>query len=255
MRALDYKNMEIDSFLLINDFANRSFRDVADQDYISARMNCRAQLREPFLWSSLQAFEKYFKAILLFNRVSSKGTSHNLLKALELIENIPDIEFTLPEDVKDFINYINDYGTNRYLEHHSYLRDKALLNLDRSIWHVRSYCFYMKGEIKRNNDRTIERLPLNINKIKKSHEEKKWYKYKIRGGLLEDIINKRKASYDALIWHNFYYGKRRKLIIKNHTNHMSSVNPTLTMHPEVFTELDDLVTFSREARVFYKNKI
>ena len=117
----------MDSLLLLNDFAKRSFRDVADQDYISARMNYKAQLREPFLWSSLQAFDKYLKAILLFNKVSSKGISHDLNKGLALVENIRDISFSIPDDVKEFINYINDYGTNRYLEYHSYLNDKALL--------------------------------------------------------------------------------------------------------------------------------
>ena len=244
----------MDSLLLINDFAQRSFRDVADQDYISARMNYKAQLREPFLWSSLQAFEKYIKAILLFNKVSSKGISHDLNKGLERVENIKDISFTIPDDVKEFINYINDYGTNRYLEYHSYLRDNALLKLDRSIWHIRSYCFYMRGELKRKNGKKYKLLPSNIQKVSDAHDSKQWYKYKIRGGLLEDILNKNKAAYSALVWHNFYYGKRRKIIIKNHTNHMSSVNPTLTMHPEAFIELDKLVTFSREVREYYKNK-
>jgi HEPN domain-containing protein len=242
----------MDSLPLINDFAQRSFRDVADQDYISARMSYKAQLREPFLWSSLQAFEKYLKAILLFNRVSSKGISHDLLKGLERVENINDIPFSFPDDVKEYINYINDYGTNRYLEYHSYLRDRALLKLDKSIWHVRSYCFYMRGQLKTSKGKTVELLPFNLKKIETAHKEKLWYKYSIRGGLLEDIIKKRKSAYNALIWHNFYYGKRQKGLIKKHPNHMSSVNPTLTMHPEVFEELDKLVTFSREVREHYK---
>ena len=239
---------------LINDFAQRSFRDVADQDYISARVNYKAQLREPFLWSSLQAFEKYLKAILLFNNISSKGISHNLLKGLERVEKISDIPFSFPDDVKEFINYINDYGTNRYLEYHSYLRDKALLKLDKSIWHIRSYCFYMRGQLETKNGKIVELLPFNIQKIEKAHNEKKWHNYKIQGGLLENIIKKRSAAYDPLIWHNFYYGKNRKITIKKHPNHMSSVNPTLTMHPEVFEELDKLVTFSKEVRAYYKNK-
>jgi hypothetical protein len=43
---------------LLNDFAIRSFRDVADGDYIVARMAHRATLVPQFLWSSLQAIEK-----------------------------------------------------------------------------------------------------------------------------------------------------------------------------------------------------
>lgn len=39
--------MNLDPF--INDFAIRSFRDTADEDYIAARMCWRAQLIPPFL--------------------------------------------------------------------------------------------------------------------------------------------------------------------------------------------------------------
>lgn len=95
------------SQIYINDFANRSFRDVADQDYIAARMSYRAELREPFLWSSLQCLEKYFKAILLYNRKSTKGINHNLKEALIGVEAINGIGFEIPEDVKGFVEYSN----------------------------------------------------------------------------------------------------------------------------------------------------
>ena len=87
-----------DTLIHINDFTRRSFRDVADQDYIAARMSHRANLREPFLWSSLQAFEKYFKAILLFNGNSAKGIGHNLNDGLKKVEAIRDIQFSIPDD-------------------------------------------------------------------------------------------------------------------------------------------------------------
>ncbi len=35
---------------------------------------------------------------------------------------------------------------------------------------------------------------------------------------------------------------------------MSYVNPTLTLHPEIFEELDGLVNFSKETREYFKNK-
>jgi len=60
----------------INDFANRSFRDHADQDYIMARIAYRKEFDQQFRWCSLQALEKYLKAILLYNRVSAKGIGH-----------------------------------------------------------------------------------------------------------------------------------------------------------------------------------
>ncbi len=154
------------SLPLINDFAKRSFRDVADQDYIAARMSYRAQLREPFLWSSLQAFEKYFKAILLFNRKSAKGVGHNISEALKRVESIHDLSFSIPDDVREFIFYINNYGTNRYLEYSTHLRDQALLALDRSVWYVRRYCFYMRGELTNSKAGLTEFQASNLKKLK-----------------------------------------------------------------------------------------
>ncbi len=244
----------MDSLPLINDFAKRSFRDVADQDYIAARMSYRAQLREPFLWSSLQAFEKYFKAILLFNRKSAKGVGHNISEGLKRIEAIRDLSFSIPDDVREFINYINNYGTNRYLEHPTHFRDQSLLCLDRSVWYVRRYCFYMRGELTNSKGDSIELLPFNVEKTRTYEDEVRRYKYKIHGGLLEEIIKKNKAAAEYLIWHNFYYGRRRKKIIKGHVNNRSSVKPTLTLHPEIFEELDDLVNFSRETRSSFRDK-
>ena len=173
----------------LNDFAKRSFRDVADQDYIAARMSYRANLREPFLWSSLQALEKYFKAILLFNRESSKGVSHKL--------------------------------------------DEALKRVDKSVWHVRQFCYCQ------NESRTII-------------DERNRHKFAIQGGFLEKIIKNNHDAAKFLIWHNFYYGRRRTDTIKKPKIHMSSVNPTLVMHPEIFEELDKLVTISRETQKYFK---
>ena len=68
----------MDKEILINNFAIRSFRDVADYDYISARMLYRAKLVPQFLWSSLQSIEKYLKCILLLNRIKANKVGHNL---------------------------------------------------------------------------------------------------------------------------------------------------------------------------------
>ena len=55
---------------LIN-FANRCFRNIADKDYIAARLCYRNGLVPQFHWQALQAIEKYLKAILLINRYPS----------------------------------------------------------------------------------------------------------------------------------------------------------------------------------------
>ncbi len=100
---------------IINHYAE-SLRDTADEDYIAARISYKLGLTEPFLWSSLHAIEKYLKAILIFNKKNTKRISHNvvsLLEAVHQIESLPD-NFSLPDEAKLFIGYINEYGPNRY---------------------------------------------------------------------------------------------------------------------------------------------
>ncbi len=57
----------------VNDYITRSFRDVADEDYVAARALYRDGLDRQFLWAALQSVEKYLKAILAYNRISIKG--------------------------------------------------------------------------------------------------------------------------------------------------------------------------------------
>lgn len=110
----------------INDFANRSFRDLADQDYILARIAYRKEFDQQFRWCSLQAIEKYLKAILLYNSVSSKRIRHDLIKALNRVQSIADLEFSVPSEIETFIQYISDYGADRYLSHSTYLEGSEL---------------------------------------------------------------------------------------------------------------------------------
>lgn len=244
----------MDELVLKNEFARRSFRDVADQDYIAARLSHRAHLREPFLWSSLQAIEKYLKAILLFNNKSSKGVGHNLEEALHRVKCIEDIAFFIPDEAQKFIQYLNEYGANRYLEHSTHLRQHAILELDMTVWHIRKYCFYMRGISTINSRKEIDWLPLNIAKINDNSFEKYPHKYQLFGGLLEDIIKKNSPAAEPLIWHNFYYGRKNKKIIQNYKWFINASNSVLSRHPEAFGALDKLVHFSKETRNHFKNQ-
>ena len=244
----------MDSQTLINDFAKRSFRDVADQDYIAARMSYKAHLREPFLWSSLQAIEKYLKAILLFNGQSAKGVKHNLKEGLKRVERIQDLSFSIPDVVREFIEYLNKFGSNRYLEYSTYLKDHALLTLDKSVWCIRRYCQYMRGSFMGSNGEQINLLPLNIAKNQSYEAPAKRYKYKISGGLLEEILRRKLPASEYLVWHNFFYGRRTKKEIKNHPNFKESVNPTLALHPEIFDELARLTDISCEVRNYFRTR-
>jgi HEPN domain-containing protein len=63
---------------LLNEFALRCFRDVADGDYVAARMAYRAELLLQAYWASQQALEKYVKGILVFRRIPRKKPTHSL---------------------------------------------------------------------------------------------------------------------------------------------------------------------------------
>lgn len=240
---------------IINAFAITSFRDIADQDYISARMSYRANLPAPFLWSSLQACEKYFKGILLFNRIASIDIRHNIKLALEKTEEIKDLNFSVSENVREFIEYLNNYGQNRYLEYSTHIDDYSLLKLDETVWSIRRYCRYTQGHFVSSDGKNIQRLPFVKGEIAKHEQRGTWHNYKIPGGLLEKLIEEGGESSKALIWNNFYFGKRHKKKIKEHKNNWSFTNSVLFHHPEIYPKLRELVTFSNVVKKhFEKNE-
>ena len=98
----------------INDFALRSFRNMADRDYIAARMAYRAELVPQFLWSSQQAIEKYLKYILLINRIPAK-VGHDIASAMELTDQLP-FKIDIRPRSRNFISHLAIYGEYRYLD-------------------------------------------------------------------------------------------------------------------------------------------
>src|SRR5215470_15404381 len=120
----------MDHDALVNDFALRSFRDMADGDYIAARMACRAALLPQYLWASQQAIEKYLKCILLLNRIAARDVSHDLGKALKHIEKAGKPALELCEPTSTFISYLDDTARFRYLEVSQWGGGHQLLTLD-----------------------------------------------------------------------------------------------------------------------------
>jgi len=114
-------------------------RDMADGDYISARLACRAVLIPQFLWAAQQALEKYLKYLLLVNRIPETEVRHNILSALELPEDLPFKIELRPQSLK-FIKHIATYGEYRYLDISYFVRGYVLLDLDMAIWDLRRYC-------------------------------------------------------------------------------------------------------------------
>lgn len=242
-----------DNQLFINDFATRSFRDYADQDYIMARIAYRKEFDQQFRWCSLQSIEKYLKAILLYNSKSAKNLGHNLEKALTRVKAIDDLNFAFPaKDCDEFVTYLTQYGADRYLSYPTHLKDRALLTLDKTVWCVRRYCFFMRTSIE-HNGKLIELFEKNREKATNPYFEEKRHKYKLHGGYLEKVINKGLPGYDDLVWKNFFYGKVKKHQIKNVKFRMSSVSPTHSVHPEAFDTLSQVVDFPKVVKNAYEN--
>ena len=102
----DYRHMQCNN--LLNDFAYRCFRDVADGDYISARMACRADLIPQALWASQQAMEKYIKCILLLRRIPWRERHHSLVQPLARLKG--QFPLRLSPVTREFIKYLDEYG-------------------------------------------------------------------------------------------------------------------------------------------------
>lgn len=234
-----------------NDFINRSFRDVADKDYIAARLSHRYGLELQFLWFSQQALEKYLKAILLYNNRDTKHLSHGIFKAYKEVLSISDIPFDFPANLEEFIKYIDDYGTNRYFEYPFYLMGDECLLLDQAVWFIRRYCYDMRQVITTEDGTLIDLFPIEVERIQRPYTMNKPHKFELHGGFLEKIINDKKSELrKQLVWKNFYYGSYKKQIIKNYTQRSSSANPTHFLEPELFAELDNVVRFS----AFFRKK-
>jgi len=188
------------------------------------------------------------KAILLFNGKTALNLGHDLRKALRRVRSIKDIGFAVPSTVRRFIEYLDDHGPNRYLEVSTSLQTLALLHLDYAVWHVRRYCFYMRGRIKRPNGTVIDWLPLTRRRIHKKIYDDSPHKYRLPHGMLEEVLTKRRPGYESLVWKNFCYGRTKKKVVKNIKAFNFGMNPTHIIHPEAFSVISKHFYFSKDVR-------
>jgi len=231
---------------ILNDYATRSLRYTADQDYISARANYKANLIEPFLWSSLHALEKYLKAILLFHTISIKtGYGHNIEKLLDAVENIDTINLRLPEGTKEFIKYINFFGQNRYFETEVFLDAFALDNLDSTVWFIRRQCYDMR-----------EYEGRGLKEISPELQESNPKNYKLPNGFLEKVIKDKLEAHYHLALDNWFYGENEytRDEIRKKQNKFSAINPPLSFHGKrAFDILKDYIYISSETKELFKD--
>jgi len=236
---------------LINNFATRSFRDTGDGDYIAARLTYRAGLIPQFLWSSLQAIEKYLKCVLVLNRIRApKG--HDLVEILLVFEKNKNFDIRLTEGTRKFLLYIDTYARHRYYETPYYAKGEELNSLDRAVWEIRRYARPMNYSIRTSQGNDVDLLPHEI-AANASAERHPPHRFTIIGGRLESIIaNRDHPSREPLLWQNAFFGcKPRKTVTQR--IRMESGNSPLSLHPEILDEVLKYVWLPKDVIHAYRN--
>lgn len=220
---------------LLNLFATQSFRDQADRDYILARLACQHELFPQFLWSSLQAIEKYLKAILLYNRIEATSVRHDLSKAMLLMKQLP-FKIELSDYSRKFIDHLSSFGEYRYIDVPYNVHGFALLDLDGAIWELRRYCqvLFVFGKVLSPQEQDL--LEKAKAELKRSFDEP-YYKFHLRGGFIEKVLeDRRHPSRPALVWQNALYGLQARKTVRV-KNNVYAQNPFLHHFPEMLEEL------------------
>lgn len=237
--------------ILLNDFATRSFRDIADGDYIAARLSFRALLIPQFLWQSLQAIEKYLKCILVLNRIKAPKC-HDLTQLLEAFERSKKFEVRMSAETHRFLKYLDTYGRFRYYETPYYTVGDELFCLDRAVWEIRRYARVIDYKAKFLDGREVYLLPHELERNKRA-ESRPPQEFSIIGGHLENILAKRDhPSRPALVWHNLYFGAGRRISVR-HRRISSSGNSPLSLHPEILDEVLKYVFLPKDVVTAYRN--
>lgn len=236
---------------LLNNFATRSFRDTGDGDYIAARLAYRAQLIPQFLWSGLQAIEKYLKCVLVLNRVPAPRV-HNLAEILQVFEKNKKFEMRLTEGTRNFLLHLDTYGRHRYYETPYYIKGYELISLDRAVWEVRRYARAIDYKIKIGEGKEICLLHHEI-EVNESAEKHPPHRFTIIGGRLESIIAKHDhPSREPLLWQNAFFGcKSRKTVTL--PSRMEAGNSPLHLHPEILDEILKYVWLPKDVIQAYRN--
>ena len=222
-------SLSLDS--LLNDFAIRSFRDIADADYIAARMACRAALVTQYLWASQQMVEKYLKCILILNRIEAKVgkdgkrkyLKHDLGNAIIAINDSRKLKLDLTSNTNRFIEDLDTCGKDRYLVISNVGFRGDIIRMDGAAWELRRYC-------------TLSPLPLQA----KHRSGFPAPKVRLEGGYLEQVIDSpQHPAREPLLWQNAFFGRRVRKSVRL-PGGFQATNSPLFLHPEI---LDDVLKY------------
>jgi hypothetical protein len=192
------------------------------------------RLESQALWSGQQAVEKYLKCILLLNRIKAIHIGHDLAAALELIEKQP-ICLRLTSVSQQFIAYLHEFGTDRYLDKSRVVDSKHLTALDRTVWELRRFCTL---------DSSFAQISLKNGQV----APRVW----LAGGFLESVIDERKNPARAgLLWTNGFFGKRARGRVRKQP-WMHATNSPCDLNPHLFLKLKDFIFFTKSIKKRYQ---
>ena len=236
----------------VNDFAARSFRDMADGDYIAARLACRAELMPQFLWAAQQAFEKYLKYILLANRIPAK-IGHEIDEALKLTEQLP-FKLEIRPRGRKFIEHVAQLGEYRYLDVPTYVLGYVLIDLDMAVWDLRRYCQILDAfgkELPSEEQKMLEDAQATVN----TSADKPPHEFRISQGYLEKVLDdKNHPAREPLLWQNAFYGIRKRRFVKA-KHHMKGANSPLFLYPDMLDELLKYVHIPKKLQIKYRQHL
>lgn len=235
--------------VFLNDLAIRSFRYTADGDYITARFAIRAHLWSQFLWSGLQAIEKYIKCILLLNRVRAPDIGHDLKAGFARLEGVPFC-VRISDDSRRFLELLDEYGRHRYFDVPYTVRSDYIFALDKLVWELRRYCQPL-GLNSHSGDREIDWLPIDLKRINKFESNPTGFKL-MRGELEAILKDKRHPARASLIWMNRYFGTRQREVSVRLSSY--SANPTIALHPETLEVALEYIKIPRDVVNAYREE-
>lgn len=238
--------MSYSTAALLDDFAIRSFRDTGDQDYVSARLCYRHALIPQFHWASLQALEKYFKCILVLNRIRAPK-SHDLGALLAVVNQQGGLELGLSARTAAFLVHLDTYGRHRYFESSWHVLGKELLWLDLAVWDVRRFARPLVPHQVLGHSERLRVLAEELRRIKDSSDAHP-QRYEIPGGLLEQILaDTNHPARAALVWQNGHFGRSYRKKVKYWPNLRASNSP-LTLRPDILDEVLKYVWLPRDVK-------
>lgn len=210
----------------------------------------RARLISQFHWAALQAFEKYYKAILLYNRIKAKNVNHDIAKAQKLAKKAP-FKIRLSDTSQRLLDYLNDCGRFRYLEISYFTHGPKLVELDRAVWELRRYCRVLNYNFTRPNKEPKPMLALELERNEKA-EQRPFQEFHIVGGALEAILtNRDHPARGPLIWQNGFYGssRRRRVTVPRH---IYAENSPLSLYPQILKHVLEYIHIPKEVVAAYQ---